>query len=96
MRQGHGLRPGAEAEQGGGFDCLVVAPGLIPRKAGDRVKTDRRDAQKLASYLEAGLLTEVLPPTPEDEARRELWRARQARPVMTRDCGRPPDIPRGT
>jgi len=58
--------------------CRVIAPSLIPHKAGERVKTDRRDARKLAEYLRAGLLTEVQQPTVEDEARRELWRARAA------------------
>jgi transposase len=57
--------------------CVVVAPSLIPRKPGDRIKTDRRDAKKLAELYRAGLLTEVLPPTPEDEAVRDLVRARE-------------------
>ncbi len=57
--------------------CIVVAPSLIPRKPGDRIKTDRRDARKLAELLRAGLLTEVHPPTPEDEAVRDLCRARE-------------------
>jgi len=61
-----------------GFRCRVIAPSLIPRKSGERIKTDRRDAKKLATYLEAGLLTEVQPPTPEEEGRRELCRAREA------------------
>lgn len=61
-----------------GFSCMVIAPSLIPRKPGERIKTDRRDATKLAEYLRAGLLTEVRPPTVEDEARRELSRARAA------------------
>ncbi|MBC8424244.1 IS110 family transposase [bacterium] len=61
-----------------GFSCQVIAPSLIPRKPGDRIKTDRRDAKKLALYLRAGLLTEVRPPSSEDEARRELSRARGA------------------
>jgi transposase len=56
--------------------CQVIAPGLIPRKPGDRVKTNRRDARKLAELFRAGLLTEVRPPTPEDEAVRDLCRAR--------------------
>lgn len=56
--------------------CDVVAPALIPRKPGDRVKTDRRDARKLAELGRAGLLTTVRPPTPEDEAVRDLARAR--------------------
>jgi transposase len=58
-----------------GIECVVVAPSLIPVKPGDRVKTDRRDAEKLAEYLRKGLLTEVHPPSPEDEAVRDLCRA---------------------
>jgi hypothetical protein len=45
--------------------CVVVAPSLVPRKPGDRIKTDRRDARKLAELLRAGLLTEVHPPPSE-------------------------------
>jgi transposase len=56
--------------------CQVIAPALIPRKPGDRIKTNRRDARKLAELLRAGLLTEVRPPTPEEEAVRDLCRAR--------------------
>jgi transposase len=56
--------------------CDVVAPALIPRKPGERVKTNRRDARKLAELGRAGLLTAVQPPTPEDEAVRDLARAR--------------------
>jgi transposase len=56
--------------------CDVVAPALIPRKPGDRVKTNRRDARKLAELGRAGLLTGVQPPTPADEAVRDLARAR--------------------
>jgi transposase len=55
----------------------VVAPSLIPRKPGERIKTDRRDARKLAELSRAGLLTEVLAPTPADEAVRDLCRARE-------------------
>ena len=47
-----------------GLRCQVIAPSLIPSKPGDHSKTDRRDARKLAELLEAGLLTEVHPPTP--------------------------------
>jgi transposase len=60
-----------------GVWCIVVAPALIPRKPGERVKTDRRDARKLAELLRAGLLTEVHPPTEADEAVRDLCRARE-------------------
>ena len=55
--------------------CAVIAPALIPRKPGERIKTDRRDARKLAELWRAGLLTEVRPPTPADEAG-DLCRAR--------------------
>lgn len=55
----------------------VVAPSLIPRKPGERVKTDRRDARKLCELLEAGLLTEVRPPTEDEEAVRDLFRCRE-------------------
>jgi transposase len=56
--------------------CDVVAPALIPRKPGERVKTNRHDSRKLAELGRAGLLTAVQPPTPEDEAVRDLARAR--------------------
>lgn len=56
--------------------CEVIAPSLMPRKPGERVKTDRRDARKLAELGRAGLLTVVHPPTPADEAVRDLARAR--------------------
>jgi transposase len=62
--------------QGQGVSCQVVAPSLIPRKAGDRIKTDRRDARKLAELLRAGLLTEVRPPSEAEEALRDLCRCR--------------------
>jgi transposase len=52
--------------------CQVIAPSLIPRKPGERIKTNRRDARKLAELFRAGLLTEVRPPTPADEAVRDL------------------------
>lgn len=60
-----------------GHDCEVVAPSLIPRRAGDRVKTDRRDAQMLARLSRSGELTPVWVPTPEQEAIRDLTRARE-------------------
>ena len=60
-----------------GVSCQVVAPGLIPVKPGERLKTDRRDAQKLGRLLRSGDLTEVHPPTCEDEAIRDLCRARE-------------------
>jgi transposase len=60
----------------GRVSCVVIAPALMPRKPGDRVKTDKRDARKLAELFRAGLLTEVRPPTPAEEAVRDLCRAR--------------------
>jgi transposase len=59
-----------------GISCRVVAPSLIPKKPGQHIKTDRRDARKLAELLRAGLLTEVHPPTPEEESVRDLCRCR--------------------
>jgi transposase len=56
--------------------CDVVAPALIPRKPGERVKTNRRDARKLVDLGRAGVLTAVHPPTPAEEAVRDLARAR--------------------
>jgi transposase len=61
-----------------GIDCIVVAPSLVPTRAGDRVKTDRRDAVKLARFLRSGDLTEVCVPEPATEAMRDLERARDA------------------
>src|SRR6202790_5923711 len=58
-----------------GFDCMVCAPSLIPRKPGERVKTDRRDAIKLVRALRAGDLSAVYVPGVEDEAFRDLARA---------------------
>jgi len=58
-----------------GFDCMVRAPSLIPKKPGERVKTDRRDAVKLVRSLRAGDLSAVYVPTVDDEAFRELARA---------------------
>ncbi|UTA81824.1 IS110 family transposase [Halomonas sp. XH26] len=63
--------------QASGHDGEVVAPSLIPRRAGDRVKTDRRDAVMLARLSRAGELTPVWVPTPEQEAIRDLTRARE-------------------
>ncbi|TQE99178.1 MAG: IS110 family transposase [Spiribacter salinus] len=59
-----------------GHDCIVVAPSLIPVKAGDRVKTDRRDAAMLAKLHRAGELTAVWVPDAAHEAMRDLVRAR--------------------
>jgi transposase len=59
-----------------GHDCQVVAPSLIPKKPGERIKTDRRDAIKLSRHLRAGDLTAVWVPDEEQEAMRDLTRAR--------------------
>jgi transposase len=61
-----------------GVHCEVVAPSLVPTKAGDRVKTDRRDAEKLARAYRSGDLTAVFVPDAEHEALRDLVRAREA------------------
>ena len=61
-----------------GVECEVVAPSLIPKKAGERIKTDRRDAEKLAQCYQAGTLTAVWVPDAEHEALRDLVRARAA------------------
>ncbi len=60
-----------------GIECHVVAPGLIPRKPSERVKTDRRDALKLAAGLRSGDLEPIFVPTPEYEAIRDFLRARE-------------------
>jgi transposase len=60
-----------------GWDCMVVAPSLIPKKPGDRVKTDRRDSLSLARLLRAGELTAVWVPDDVQEALRDLTRARE-------------------
>jgi transposase len=61
-----------------GIDCQVVAPGLVPKRPGDRVKTDRRDARTLARLLAGGLLEPIHVLLPEEEAARDLVRAREA------------------
>src|SRR5438045_5698739 len=61
-----------------GVACEVIAPSLVPTKAGDRVKTDRRDAEKLARCYRAGELTAVCVPDAAQEALRDLVRAREA------------------
>ena len=69
-----------------GFPCHVVAPSLIPKKPGDRVKTDRRDAVALARLLRSGDLTSVYVPTVDDEAIRDLCRARDAARLTMKDA----------
>lgn len=69
-----------------GHHCIVVAPSLIPTKAGDRVKTDRRDSEKLARLHRAGELTPVWVPDNDQEAVRDLTRAREDMKVLERCC----------
>lgn len=69
-----------------GIDCRVVAPSLVPRRAGDRVKTNRRDAESLARLLRAGELTAVWVPDPAHEAMRDLVRARGQAVAALRRC----------
>src|SRR6201982_603514 len=70
---GYGIQRQLSAQ---GHECVVVAPSLIPRRAGDRVKTDRRDAASLARLHRAGELTAVWVPDAAHEAMRDLVRAR--------------------
>ena len=70
---GFGLQRALEAH---GISCEVVAPSSIPRRPGERVKTDRRDARKLATLYAAGLLTTINVPGEEQEAIRSLLRCR--------------------
>lgn len=60
-----------------GVDCIVVAPSLIPKRPGHKVKTDRRDARSLCGLLHAGELTAVRVPDPDEEVVRDLIRARE-------------------
>jgi len=57
--------------------CDVIAPALIPRRPGDRIKTDRRDAGQLAVLYRAGALTRIHIPTEQEEAARDLLRCRE-------------------
>lgn len=66
------------------FDCIVVAPSLIPKKSGDRIKNDRRDALSLARLHRAGELVAVYVPIQEDEAMRDLTRAREDSTIFQR------------
>jgi len=60
-----------------GISCDVAAPSLTPRRPGDRIKTNKRDARKLAKLYRAGELTSILIPTEKQEALRDLLRARE-------------------
>jgi len=75
----------------GVYRCLtgrVIAPSLIPKKPGDKVKTDRRNAEDLARLLRSGDLTRVYVPTVEDEALRDLCRARDAARLTMKNAKR--------
>jgi len=71
---GFELRRALEARA---ISCDVIAPALIPRRPGDRVKTDRRDARQLAMLYRAGALTAIHIPTEQEEAARDLLRCRE-------------------
>lgn len=71
---GYGL---ARACAAAGITCVVAAPSKIPRASGDKVKTDRRDAERLARLLRLGELVAVRVPEPHEEAARDLVRARE-------------------
>src|SRR5260370_3312060 len=71
---GYGIQRRLSAQ---GHECVVVAPSLIPKRAGDRVKTDPRDAATLAKLHRAGALAAVWGPAAPDEAQRGLVRARR-------------------
>jgi transposase len=60
-----------------GIPCEIIAPSLIPRRSGDRIKTDRRDARQLAVLYRAGALTTIHIPTEHEEAIRDLLRCRE-------------------
>src|SRR5476649_2676106 len=70
---GYGLHRDLRAA---GIHCVVIAPSLVPIQTGNRVKTDRRDAMKLARFLRSGDLTEVAVPDQATEAIRDLERSR--------------------
>ena len=69
---------------GNGFKCIITAPGLIPKRSGVRIKNDRRDALTLARLYRAGELSGIYVPEPEDEAVRDLGRARDDARVAER------------
>jgi len=81
---GYGL---CRALRGGGYETNVVAPSLIPSMPGDRVKTDRRDAEKLAMLAQANLLSFVAVPDQAQEAVRDLVRAREAAKAWEKKAG---------
>ena len=69
-----------------GLECMVVSPSMTPRNAADRIKTDRRDAMKLARLARAGELEPIYVPDEKDEAMRDLVRAREDAVCMQRQA----------
>jgi transposase len=69
-----------------GLGCMVVSPSMMPRRAGDRVKTDRRDCLKLARLARAGELEPIYVPDAKDEAMRDLARTREDAVCMQRQA----------
>jgi transposase len=67
-----------------GFDCIVAAPSMIPNKNGDRIKNDHRDAKALARLHRSAELTSVYVPDAQDEAMRDLCRAREDAVIAAR------------
>jgi transposase len=72
--------------KGQGLACMVVSPSMTPRNAADRIKTDRRDAMKLARLARAGELEPIYVPNAADEAMRDLVRAREDAVCMQRQA----------
>ncbi len=70
---------------GNGFSCIVAAPSMIPKKSGVRIKNDKRDAIALARLLRAGELSPIYVPDTEDEAMRDLTRARNDARIAERN-----------
>ncbi|MGI9571649.1 MAG: IS110 family transposase, partial [Desulfobulbia bacterium] len=69
---------------GNGFSCIVAAPSMVPKKSGVRIKNDSRDAIALARLLRAGELSPIYVPDTEDEAMRDLTRARNDAKIAER------------
>ena len=75
-----------------GLECRVIAPSLIPKRPGDKVKTDRRDSVEIARLLRSGDLTPVYVPLVEDEAIRDLCRARDAARMVLKSAKLRPQV----
>src|SRR5580704_16745943 len=76
-----------------GEDCVVVSPSMIPKRSGERVKTDRRDSQMLARRYRAGELRAIYVPDDTDEAMRDLVRARETPSSWARRQVSPQGLP---